>query len=234
MLSLLPLEDELERMKSPLLSSVIASDSLPSANEDGKNPYLVVPGNSYDDYFHEAQERFHYALLAKNFWQSPYPPVKSKKDIEREAEDRKGRPNRPKSMMAVNSSNDTATDQMSISSTATNTMTTAKKSETYEGLFLSRIFDQFCKMLELPVEQNLLVTSILQKLAGVVDKRMDGVICDWRSIRVGNDGALYGGVWTLPSSKVNRRTLYALLEQVTLLICLRIILTFCSRSHLKH
>ncbi|ORE03294.1 hypothetical protein BCV72DRAFT_213515 [Rhizopus microsporus var. microsporus] len=160
-LSLLPLEDELERMKSPLLSSVIASDSLPSANEDGKNPYLVVPGNSYDDYFHEAQERFHYALLAKNFWQSPYPPVKM-----------------------------------------TNTTTTVKKSETYEGLFLSRIFDQFCKMLELPVEQNLLVTSILQKLAGVVDKRMDGVICDWRSIRVGNDGALYGGVWTLPSSKI--------------------------------
>ncbi|CAO3678348.1 unnamed protein product [Rhizopus microsporus] len=214
-LSLLPLEDELERMKSPLLSNVVASDSLPSANEDGKNPYLVVPGNSYDDYFHEAQERFHYALLAKNFWQSPYPPVKSKKDIEREAEDRKGRPSRPKSMMAVNNSNDTTADQMSISSSVTNTTTTAKKLETYEGLFLSRIFDQFCKMLELPVEQNLLVTSILQKLAGVVDKRMDGVICDWRSIRVGNDGALYGGVWTLPSSKVNRRTLYALLEQIT-------------------
>ncbi|CEI87045.1 hypothetical protein RMCBS344292_01465 [Rhizopus microsporus] len=201
-LSLLPLEDELERMKSPLLSNVVASDSLPSANEDGKNPYLVVPGNSYDDYFHEAQERFHYALLAKNFWQSPYPPVKSKKDIEREAEDRKGRPSRPKSMMAVNNSNDTTADQMSISSSVTNTTTTAKKLETYEGLFLSRIFDQFCKMLELPVEQNLLVTSILQKLAGVVDKRMDGVICDWRSIRVGNDGALYGGVWTLPSSKI--------------------------------
>ncbi|KAG0742349.1 hypothetical protein G6F57_010621 [Rhizopus arrhizus] len=213
-LSLLPLEDELERMKSPPLSSVISSDSLPSTaqeNEDDKSsssPYVVVPGNSYDDYFHEAQERFHYALLAKNFWQTPYPPVKSKKDIE--TEDRKSRLLRPKSMM-----NDAAADQMSISSTVTNTTTTNKNAEAYEGLFLSRIFAQFCRMFELPVEQNLLVTSILQKLAGVVDKRMDGVICDWRSIRVGNDGVLYGGVWTLPSTKVNRRSLYALLEQIT-------------------
>lgn len=70
-------------------------------------------------------------------------------------------------------------------------------------------------MLELPMEQNLLVTSILQKIAGVVDKRMDGVICDWRAVRVGVDGALYGGVWALPSAKSNRRSLYALLEQVT-------------------
>ncbi|KAG0932525.1 hypothetical protein G6F57_008216 [Rhizopus arrhizus] len=208
-LSLLPLEDELERMKSPPLSSVISSETLTSSaqqneNDKSNNPYVVVPGNSYDDYFHEAQERFHYALLAKNFWKAPYPPVKGKKDVEREAEDRKGRPMRP---MRPKS--------MSISSTVTTITTTIKKSEAYEGLFLSRVFAQFCRMFELPVEQNLLVTSILQKLAGVVDKRMDGVICDWRSIRVGNDGALYGGVWTLPSTKVNRRTLYALLEQIT-------------------
>ncbi|CAO3682843.1 unnamed protein product [Rhizopus stolonifer] len=216
-LSLLPLEDELERMKSPPVSNVISSESPTSSaqgneGEKNNNPYVVVPGNSYDDYFHEAQERFHYALLAKNFWQTPYPPTKTKKDIEREAEDRKGRPTRPKSMMTTL---DVSADQMSISSSVINTTTTHKKSEAYEGLFLSRIFAQFCKMFELPVEQNLLVTSILQKLAGVVDKRMDGVICDWRSIRVGNDGALYGGVWTLPSTKVNRRSLYALLEQIT-------------------
>lgn len=235
-LSLLPLEDELERMKSPPLSSVISSDSLPSTaqeNEDDKSsssPYVVVPGNSYDDYFHEAQERFHYALLAKNFWQTPYPPVKSKKDIE--TEDRKSRLLRPKSMM-----NDAAADQMSISSTVTNTTTTNKNAEAYEGLFLSRIFAQFCRMFELPVEQNLLVTSILQKLAGVVDKRMDGVICDWRSIRVGNDGVLYGGVWTLPSTKVNRRSLYALLEQVIYIYLFNICSTYSClnlRSHLKH
>ncbi|KAI9279784.1 Retinoic acid induced 16-like protein-domain-containing protein [Sporodiniella umbellata] len=216
-LSLLPLEDELERMRSPPSAGVIISDpNMSSGQTNGdkpnNNPYVVVPGNSYDDYFHEAQERFRYALLAKNFWQAPYPPIKTKKDIEREAEDRKGRPMRPKSLI---NTLDVPADQMSILSTATNATIMNRKSEAYEGLFLSRIFDQFCKMFELPVEQNLLVTSILQKLAGVVDKRMDCVICDWRSIRVGNDGALYGGVWTLPSTKVNRRSLYALLEQIT-------------------
>lgn len=183
MLSLLPLEDELERMKS---SSFI-------------NPDAVVPGNSYDIYFHEAQERLHYALIAKNFWQSPYPPIKTHKDLEREAEDRQGRPARPTSIVGA--------DQASI--------ITVQKFEAYEGLFLSRIFDQFQKILELPLEQNLLVTSILQKIAGIVDLRTDGVICDWRAVRVGVDGALYGGVWALPSAKSNRRSLYALLEQVT-------------------
>ncbi|CEP17403.1 hypothetical protein [Parasitella parasitica] len=221
-LSLLPLEDELERMKTPPLSSVIASDSLVTVSgqqqqqqrssqpEDAHvNPYAVVPGNSYDDYFHEAQERFHYALLAKNFWHTPFPPVKTRRDFEREAEDRHGRPARPIHKDGA----DMAADQASI--TSTTTTNTSKKTESYEGLFLSRIFDQFHRMLELPMEQNLLVTSILQKIAGVVDKRIDGVICDWRAVRVGVDGALYGGVWALPSAKTNRRSLYALLEQVT-------------------
>lgn len=214
-LSLLPLEDELERMKTPPLSSVIPTDSFATTvhgqlEDLNNNPYAVVPGNSYDDYFHEAQERFHYALLAKNFWQTPYPPVKTRKDFEREAENRKGRPLRPKEN---GSTTELAADQASI--TSTTTTNTMKKPEAFEGLFLSRIFDQFQKMLELPMEQNLLVTSILQKIAGVVDKRVDGVICDWRAVRVGNDGALYGGVWALPSAKSNRRSFYALLEQVT-------------------
>lgn len=222
-LSLLPLEDELERMKTPPLSSVIPSDSFASIvdgqrqhQDNNMNPYAVVPGNSYDDYFHEAQERFHYALLAKNFWHTPYPPVKTRKDFEREAEDRHGRPTRPNNKDAqteATAGTELAADQASI--TSTTTTNTSKKLESYEGLFLSRIFDQFHRMLELPMEQNLLVTSILQKIAGVVDKRMDGVICDWRAVRVGVDGALYGGVWALPSAKSNRRSLYALLEQVT-------------------
>lgn len=228
----MPLEDELERMKTPPLSSVIPSDSFASTvggqqqhhhhhhhhqqQQEDINPYAVVPGNSYDDYFHEAQERFHYALLAKNFWHTPYPPLKTRKDFEREAEDRHGRPTRPINKDApteATAGTDVAADQASI--TSTTTTNTSKKSESYEGLFLSRIFDQFHRMLELPMEQNLLVTSILQKIAGVVDKRMDGVICDWRAVRVGVDGALYGGVWALPSAKSNRRSLYALLEQVT-------------------
>lgn len=198
MLSLLPLEDELERMKSPPLSSVIHH----SSDDMNENPYAVVPGNSYDDYFHEAQERFNHALLAKNFWQAPYPPVKSRKSF-----DDRRQSIRAKEVAA------TAADQRSI--TSTTTTSTTKKTEAYEGLFLSRIFDQFQKLLELPTEQNLLVTSILQKIAGIVDKRTDGVICDWRAVRVGVDGALYGGVWALPSAKSNKRSLYALLEQVT-------------------
>lgn len=197
----MPLEDELERIKSPPLSAYIS-------NADQMSPDAVVPGNSYNDYFHEAQERFHYALIAKNFWQTPYPPVKTHKDLEREAEDRQGRPPRPTSGPI-----DLNADQISIVSSTT--IQTSRKPETYEGLFLSRIFDQFQKILELPIEQNLLVTSILQKIAGIVDLRTDGVICDWRAVRVGVDGALYGGVWALPSAKSNRRSLYALLEQIT-------------------
>ncbi|CDS06548.1 hypothetical protein LRAMOSA09076 [Lichtheimia ramosa] len=42
-----------------------------------------------------------------------------------------------------------------------------------------------------------------------------GVTWDWRAARVDGDGSLYGGVWTLPSAKGNRRSLYSLLEQVT-------------------
>ncbi|KAL9556929.1 hypothetical protein MBANPS3_001640 [Mucor bainieri] len=215
-LSLLPLEDELERMKTPPLSSVIPSDSFASSvngRQHDQEDYAaaVVPGNSYDDYFHEAQERFHYALLAKNFWHTPYPPVKTRRDFEREAEDRHGRPARPITAEAAAAA-DVAVDQASITSTTT---THTSSNASYEGLFLSRIFDQFHRMLELPMEQNLLITSILQKIAGVVDKRVDGVICDWRAVRVGVDGALYGGVWALPSAKSNRRSMYALLEQVT-------------------
>lgn len=190
-LSLLPLEDELERMKSPPVSSVVHHNDMSS------NPYAVVPGNSYDDYFHEAQERFNHALLAKNFWQTPYPPVKARKSL-----DDRRQSIRPKEV----STESADTDQTSI---------TPKKQEVYEGLFLSRIFDQFQKLLELPTEQNLLVTSILQKIAGIVDKRTDGIICDWRAVRVGVDGTLYGGVWALPTGKSIRRSLYALLEQVT-------------------
>ncbi|KAF7725624.1 hypothetical protein EC973_009503 [Apophysomyces ossiformis] len=236
-LSLLPLEDELERMKTPPLSSVIPSESFASTvhgreiasngssratseHAEGSSQSdsagsstsfnnVVVPGNSYDDYFHEAQERFQYGLLARNFWHSPYPPPKTRKDYEREAEDRKGRPIRPKSMVQPDDK------PLDDGSTEISSNVSVKYVEGYEGLFLSRIFDQFNKLLESSMEQNLLVTSILQKLSGVVDKRVDGVICDWRAIRVGNDGSLYGGVWTLPSAKGNRRSLYALLEQVT-------------------
>ncbi|KAI9257305.1 Retinoic acid induced 16-like protein-domain-containing protein [Phascolomyces articulosus] len=230
-LSLLPLEDELERMKSPPLSSVIQSESLGSGvrsppaargstsiDMDGRRSTsaeglqnVVVPGNSYDDYFHEARERFQYGLLAKNFWRSPYPPPKTKKDYAREAEHRRGRPQRRPMSMIV-SSKDAA---MHRNFEPDNAIPPHKLCGSYEGLFMNRIFDQFFKLLESSMEQNLLVTSILQKIVGVVDKRMDGVICEWRAVRIGGDGALYGGVWTLPSAKGNRRSLYSLLEQVT-------------------
>ncbi|KAI9323460.1 Retinoic acid induced 16-like protein-domain-containing protein [Dichotomocladium elegans] len=228
-LSLLPLEDELERMKSPPLSSVISSDSFASSVHGtntsgtrrstsesrkgtlGEGPLqnVVIPGNSYDDYFHEARERFQYGLLARNFWRVPYPPAKTKKDYIREAEHRRGRPQRRPMSMIV-SSKDAA-----LHRGFENEIPAYKRCGGYEGLFMSRIFDQFFKLLESTMEQNLLVTSILQKIVGVVDKRVDGVICDWRAVRVGGDGSLYGGVWTLPSAKGNRRSLYSLLEQIT-------------------
>ncbi|KAI7871081.1 Retinoic acid induced 16-like protein-domain-containing protein [Spinellus fusiger] len=254
-LSLLPLEDELERMKTPPLSSVISSESFAStvhgkdtlikAQEDKNNSNsnsnnnsisisssssnssrhsaeesvtttttplhnVVVPGNSYNDYFHEAQERFRYGLLARNFWQSPYPPQKTRKDMEREVEDQKKRLDRPKRTSLEENDNDDE-HAMEVGSQSSE----VGQPEGFEGLFLSQIFDQFFKMLECTMEQNLLITSILQKIAGIVDRRVDGVICDWRAVRVGLDGSLYGGVWTLPSAKNNRRSLYSLLEQVT-------------------
>ncbi|KAI9007033.1 Retinoic acid induced 16-like protein-domain-containing protein [Phycomyces nitens] len=246
-LSLLPLEDELERMKTPPLCSVIPSDSFASTvhgrdnicgpsiststaggtngsnnshhsslEETATSPAsihnVVVPGNSYDDYFHEAQERFQYGLLARNFWQTPYPPPKTRRDYERESEDQKGRPPRPTKADDIN---DSSADEHGIEVSSSQGSVISSHPEGFEGLFLSQIFDQFFKMLECTMEQNLLVTSILQKIAGIVDRRVDGVICDWRAVRVGIDGALYGGVWTLPSAKNNRRSLYSLLEQVT-------------------
>ncbi|KAL0084128.1 Retinoic acid induced 16-like protein-domain-containing protein [Phycomyces blakesleeanus] len=271
-LSLLPLEDELERMKTPPLCSVIPSDSFASTvhgrdnigspsiittnpagaingnnnsrhgslDETATSPAslhnVVVPGNSYDDYFHEAQERFQYGLLARNFWQTPYPPPKTRKDYERESEDQKGRPPRPTTNNASTANgssnkntntatqstatksddiNDSSADEHAAEVSSSQGSVISSQPEGFEGLFLSQIFDQFFKMLECTMEQNLLVTSILQKIAGIVDRRVDGVICDWRAVRVGIDGALYGGVWTLPSAKNNRRSLYSLLEQVT-------------------
>lgn len=225
-LSLLPLEDELERMKSPPLSSVITSPDGPRRSLRGTNGddagsssrkdstsdnrgNSVVPGNSYDDYFHEARERFQYGLVARNFWRFPYPPPRSKRDYAREAEHRRGRPQRRPMSMIVSSKDMALHRDIEQNSTPVH-----KLCGSYEGLFMSRIFDKFFKLLESTMEQNLLVTSILQKIVGVVDRRVDGVICDWRTIRVGGDGALYGGVWTLPGAKGNRRSLYSLLEQV--------------------
>lgn len=221
-------------MKSPPLSSVIPSDSFASSvhganangssgesqrgngqsqkgnvGENGSLHHVVIPGNSYDDYFHEARERFQYGLLARNFWRFPYPPPKTKKDYARETEHRRGRLQRRPMSMIVSSKDAELHRGFDRDEEAKRRLYGS-----YEGLFMSRIFDQFFKMLESSMEQNLLVTSILQKIVGVVDKRVDGVICEWRAIRVGGDGALYGGVWTLPSGKGNRRTLYSLLEQV--------------------
>jgi hypothetical protein len=227
---LLPLEDELERMKSPALSTMMARDgsgagqttttTTNSNSSNNGNTQVVVPGNSYDDYFHEARERFQYGVLARSFWQTPYPPIKNRQDVERETEDRKGRPKRPKSMVvgreAARMMNNLSASHLSNSSNSSSGDDLIKRCSNYEGLFLHRLFDLFAKMLESTMEQNLLVTSILQKIAGMVDRRVDGVICDWRAIRVGEDGSLYGGVWTLPTTTTRtRRSLYALLEQVT-------------------
>ncbi|KAI8329843.1 Retinoic acid induced 16-like protein-domain-containing protein [Chlamydoabsidia padenii] len=222
-LSLLPLEDELERMKSPALSTMITQPGVgqqqqPTTHNNGQQQQqVVVPGNSYDDYFHEARERFQYGVLARSFWQTPYPPVKNRQDVERETEDRKGRPKRPKSMVVGREAARLMNTLSPSSHLSTNDQDDLiKRCSNYEGLFLHRLFDLFAKMLESSMEQNLLVTSILQKIAGMVDRRVDGVICDWRAIRVGEDGSLYGGVWTLPTTTTKtRRSLYALLEQVT-------------------
>ncbi|KAI8074989.1 Retinoic acid induced 16-like protein-domain-containing protein [Gongronella butleri] len=245
-LSLLPLEDELERMNAPLSvmmtrdgsngKSTSSHSSHSSSSHHGMHPGHSISANSYDDYFHEARERFQFGILAHNFWHLPYPPPKSKQDAQRDKEDRAGRPKRPKSMVVgreaarlmMQSTNDAS--KLPFSASSSNLFTKSdgggvqdddpdamlKRCEAYEGLFLQQIFGLFSKMLEAPVEQNLLVTSILQKIAGVVDRRVDGVICDWRAIRIGEDGSFFGGVWTLPTTTTRtRQSLYALLEKVT-------------------
>jgi hypothetical protein len=249
-LSLLPLEDELERMKTPPVSSLISSEQLgnhvgPSQESqldkhNGVNgdygdarsfegsvhsstsgsASLMVPGNSYDDYFVEAQERLQYGLLARNFWVTPYPPIKTQRDRERELEDLRGRPKR-RSMAftqeTVIEEDEPSEEKEGAENESKDEAKVDKPAAAgyYEGLFLSTLFDEFAKILEASLERNLIVTSILAKVVGIVDRRVEGVLCDWRAIRQGEDGAFYGGVWTLASSRGNRRSLYALLEQVS-------------------
>ncbi|KAM3588810.1 hypothetical protein VKS41_001246 [Umbelopsis sp. WA50703] len=246
-LSLLPLEDELERMKTPPMSSVLTTEQnsnymrpsqestfekTSSLNGDANSfvdsvhssasgtASLMVPGNSYDDYFVEAQERLQYGLLARNFWVAPYPPVKTRRDRDRELEDLRGRPNRK----SMNLTQETLVEEEEPSEEHQNengNMRSNKEEEQpptaghYEGLFLSTLFDEFAKILEASLERNLVITSILSKIVGIVDRRIEGVLCDWRAIRQGEDGAYYGGVWTLASGRGNRRSLYAMLEQIT-------------------
>ncbi|ORX59594.1 hypothetical protein DM01DRAFT_1405113 [Hesseltinella vesiculosa] len=233
-LSLLPLEDELEGMnqRTPLSVRMSREGSLGrSGSSHGSSQSTLqhaIPANSYDDYFHEARERFQYGILARSFWQLPYPPVKSKTDLDREKEDRQGRPRRPKSMVVGREAarlmlNQEGSSGLPLSMSSSNLFgqqeeqeDLIKRCESYEGLFLQQIFGLFGQLLEASFEQNLLVTSILQKLAGVMDRRVDGVICDWRAIRMGEDGSMYGGVWTLPTTTTRaRQSLYAILEQVT-------------------
>ncbi|KAI9287305.1 Retinoic acid induced 16-like protein-domain-containing protein [Umbelopsis sp. AD052] len=254
-LSLLPLEDELERMKTPPVSSLITSDhyghhmrpSQDSMHEksfsendtrsfDGSvhsstsgSASLMVPGNSYDDYFVEAQERLQYGLLARNFWVTPYPPVKTQLDRDRELEDLRGRPKRKsmaftkQTLIEEDEPLEDETDgnehvgkaEPKVEKAAEPKLEKAATAGHYEGLFLSVLFDEFAKILEASLERNLIITSILAKIVGIVDRRVEGVLCDLRAIRQGEDGTFYGGVWTLASGRGNRRSLYALLEQIT-------------------
>lgn len=242
----MPLEDELERMKTPPVSSLITSDhhghhmrpSQDSMHEkslsendtrsfDGSvhsstsgSASLMVPGNSYDDYFVEAQERLQYGLLARNFWVTPYPPIKTQLDRDRELEDLRGRPKR-KSMAFTQQTLIEEEEPLEDEKPGKENVGKAEpklgKAATaghYEGLFLSVLYDEFAKILEASLERNLIITSILAKIVGIVDRRVEGVLCDFRAIRQGEDGTFYGGVWTLASGRGNRRSLYALLEQV--------------------
>lgn len=243
------MEDELERMKTPPASSLISSEQLgnqirPSQDSmydktgsmNGENvdarsfegsirsstsgsASLMVPGNSYDDYFVEAQERLQYGLLARNFWVTPYPPVKTQRDRERELEDLRGRPKRKSMALTkeiVIEEEEPSEEKEGTEETADGSPKTTKPATAghYEGLFMATLFDEFAKILEASLERNLIITSILAKIVGIVDRRVEGVLCDLRAIRQGEDGAFYGGVWTLASSRGNRRSLYALLEQV--------------------
>jgi hypothetical protein len=234
-------------MKSPPVSSLIASeqngnhlrpsqDSLHEKhvgeNADARSiegsvhsstsgsASLMVPGNSYDDYFVEAQERLQYGLLARNFWVTPYPPIKTQLDHERELEHLRGRPKRRSMAISQQTvieeeepldNEKTGQDEDVQAEPKVEKPTTAGH---YEGFFLSVLFDEFAKILEASLERNLIITSILAKIVGIVDRRVEGVLCDFRAIRQGEDGTFYGGVWTLASGRGNRRSLYALLEQV--------------------
>ncbi|CAO3588675.1 unnamed protein product [Absidia cylindrospora] len=153
-LSTLPVEDGLE------YSLPIAMMS--HSQQEQQMKAALIPGNSYDAYFWEAMERLKCSnMAARYFWQSPYPP----QDGERET-GRSKPPNDP------SLSFDTTITAKSISGNST------KRCSDYEGHFLHRLFDLFTNMLESTLEQNLLVTMLLQKIAGIADKRVYGVICD--------------------------------------------------------
>ncbi|RUS27140.1 Retinoic acid induced 16-like protein-domain-containing protein, partial [Jimgerdemannia flammicorona] len=189
-LSLMPLEDEYEKLSQPPLPSIIAAASFNSAVHGSygpsdfghmgfETPAAGQPGgdtnggggtSNYDDYFLEAQERHQFALMAKHSWVRPYPPNGA-------------------GMWKIGEG-------------------------FYEGLFLQTMFDQLETMLEQSLERNLMMTSMLSKVASVLDRKIESVLFDWKAEEEDEDRA-EGVQMAASGPKAYRRCLFGILEKIT-------------------
>ncbi|CAO3588673.1 unnamed protein product [Absidia cylindrospora] len=158
----------------------------------------LLRGESYHGYLYEAKKQLQYSMQVREFWQSPYP-----------RQDNKGRSKRPAGRASLPFADSSTTTNIIFGNS---TEDISQRCSDYEGIFLHRLFDLFANMLISPMELNLLVTNLLQKIACIADKRAEGVIFDWHHLH----GTLYDGAFTpQTTTSGTRRTLYALLEQVT-------------------
>lgn len=110
-------------------------------------------GFGYEDYFLDAQRRVQIVALACSHWTNPYPL-----------------PNI--STTTTNSfSNFTGKENNDIYNTENNINNDIHVF--YEGTFISMIFEQLENFLQVSLERNLVLTSIISKLACILDEKID-------------------------------------------------------------
>ncbi|PKY20630.1 hypothetical protein RhiirB3_498328 [Rhizophagus irregularis] len=110
-------------------------------------------GFGYEDYFLDAQRRVQIVALACSHWTNPYPL-----------------PNI--STTTTNSfSNFTGKENNDIYNTENNINNDIHVY--YEGTFISMIFEQLENFLQVSLERNLVLTSIISKLACILDEKID-------------------------------------------------------------
>ncbi|CAB4436140.1 unnamed protein product [Rhizophagus irregularis] len=110
-------------------------------------------GFGYEDYFLDAQRRVQIVALACNHWTNPYPLSNI-------------------STTTTNSfSNFTGKENNDIYNTENNINNDIHVF--YEGTFISMIFEQLENFLQVSLERNLVLTSIISKLACILDEKID-------------------------------------------------------------
>jgi hypothetical protein len=133
----------------PLDDNKVGSDSVVVESTDKANDN----GFGYEDYFLDAQRQVQIVALACNHWTNPYPLSNN-------------------STTTTNSfRNFTGKENDDIHNTENNINNDIQVF--YEGTFISMIFEQLENFLQVSLERNLVLTSIISKLACVLDGKID-------------------------------------------------------------